>query len=81
MFYGKLLKNKIKADFAFVILDPPIEPLRSKKKIYSPFAALISVYNYFLANEAFIASSTFSSQNLGMKESITVELTSVLPRT
>lgn len=81
VFSGNDLKNKIKASLALLILSPCIDPLLSKKKIYSPFVALISVYNYFFDNDAFIASSTLNSQNLGIKDNITVELTSVRPRT
>ena len=40
--FGKLLINKTSASFAFYILLPPIDPLRSNKKMYSPFAESIS---------------------------------------
>ncbi len=78
---GKLCKNRINASFAFSILLPLIEPLLSNKKMYSPFAADMSVSSYFLAIDAFMASSRLSSQNFGMKLSMAVQLTSVLPKT
>ncbi len=77
---GKLCKNKVRAYLAFYILDPPIDALLSSKKMYSPFAADMSVSNYFFIIDACIASSRVSSQNLGMKLSMAVELTSVLPK-
>lgn len=42
--FGKLLMNKTSDSFAFYILFPAIEPLRSSKKMYSPFADPMSPY-------------------------------------
>jgi len=58
-----------------------MEPLLSNKKMYYPLALSISVSKFFPATEALYASSMPKSQNLGIKDSIAVEPTSVLPKT
>lgn len=44
---GKLFIKRISACFAFSILEPPMDPLRSNKKIYSAFAVSIVPYKFF----------------------------------
>lgn len=78
---GKLLINKIKAYLALFILLPYIEPLRSSRNTYYPFAEFISTSNILPYKNALYASFMLSGQNLGMKESIAVELLSLLPKT
>ena len=72
--------NKIRACFAFSILLPSIDPLRSSKKIYYPRALSISVSYGLPVTEALYASSSFKVQNLGINEIAAVELRSVRPR-
>ena len=73
--------NKIKVSFAFSILSPPMDPLRSRKNIYYPFALSTFISNFLPAIEALYASSTLRWQNFGTKESIAVDPESVFPRT
>ena len=73
--------NKSKASFAFSILPPPIDALRSRKKMYYPFALSTFVSIFMSALEALYASSTLRWQNFGIKESIAVDPESVLPTT
>jgi hypothetical protein len=77
---GRLFKNKIKARLAFYILEPLIDSLRSRRKIYSPLTASMSVYKDIDFRAAILESSRLRLQNLGMKETITVELESVWPK-
>ena len=80
MSIGRLFKNKIRNFLAFYILVPFMDPLRSSRKMYSPLTASMSVYNTEDFSAATLESSRLRLQNLGMKETITVELESVLPK-
>jgi len=62
------------------MLEPLIDPLRSSKKMYSPLTESMSVYKAEDFRAAILESSRLRLQNLGMKETITVELESVLPK-
>jgi len=76
---GRLFRNKIKAYFAFLMGVPPIDPLLSKRKKYSPLAESILVSKLSAFNASFFASYRFNEQNFGINDTITVEPLSVLP--
>jgi hypothetical protein len=70
----------MRASLALVIREPPIDPLRSNKKMYYPLAESISVSKLSAFIASFFASYKLRLQNLGIKDTITVEPLSVLPR-
>jgi hypothetical protein len=73
--------NRIKADFAFYIDEPVIEPLLSSRKMYYPLALSMSVSIYLPSTEALYASSRLNSQNFGMNDNIADDPASLLLRT
>ena len=72
--------RKIKNFLSFYMLELPIDPLRLKRKMYSPLSESISVKKADDFRASILKSQRLRMQNLRIKESIIVELESVLPK-